>query len=802
MIAHIRSSDHCSQPLVEHSNNVGELCCVAACTLRLSHTAQLIGLLHDMGKATAAFKAYLHEVQADPSAVSPHNHAPTGAVFAYRRWFCKEGASSQVRLTAQIISLCILGHHAGLTNCLTSNGTSDYLDAVNRDVSALHYDEAVSWFCTNVITESKLDALFSDACAEITDLIQYIQKTTKGRARHFHVGMLTRLLLSILVDADRYDSACFEYDTPIETVSSSPDWAVLSQTFENFRAANFRTDSIINSIRADISEQCFDKADAPPGIYTLSVPTGTGKTYASLRYALHHASMYNKKRIFYIIPFNTILDQNAGDIRDALSDYPSILEHHCNITFSNEEEMDAYRRLTERWDSDIILTSLVQFLNACFSSSNTDARRLHALTDAVLIFDEIQSLPRHCKVLFEWAITFLSLCCGCTILLCTATQPQLSLSFPPIELVRPGKVQLNTKRVHYVPQLDIPLKNHDAASKIQQMLTSQSVLAIVNTKAAAQDIYAKTVSLLSDAGMHPITPDPFCSTEQIREQARQSASQEVLCVHMSTLLCPAHRKRLIEWSKIWLHEGARVFCISTALIEAGINVSFPVVIRSLAGLPSIVQAAGRSNRSMEFDIGLVYIWHLVEENLRRLPDIEQGGLITRAILAEADADELDAPAQIARYFAREQDYTVSRQNYPIRDGLTLSDLLSSNDESARAARSFKENTKLLLRQSFRMAYSAFQVIPENTVSVLVPFGQGERLIEQLHSTVSMKEKQLLLREAQAYSVSLYQSTFRRLADDGAVRAIDNGDLFVLDAQYYDINAGVLLTPRELDFMLF
>ena len=299
-----------------------------------------------------------------------------------------------------------------MTNCLTSNGTSDYLDAVNRDVSALHYDEAVSWFCTNVITESKLDALFSDACAEITDLIQCIQKTTKGRARHFHVGMLTRLLLSILVDADRYDSACFEYDTPIETVSSSPDWAVLSQTFENFRAANFRTDSIINSIRADISEQCFDKADAPPGIYTLSVPTGTGKTYASLRYALHHASMYNKKRIFYIIPFNTILDQNAGDIRDALSDYPSILEHHCNITFSNEEEMDTYRRLTERWDSDIILTSLVQFLNACFSSSNTDARRLHALTDAVLIFDEIQSLPRHCKVLFEWAITFLSLCCG------------------------------------------------------------------------------------------------------------------------------------------------------------------------------------------------------------------------------------------------------------------------------------------------------------------------------------------------------------------------------------------------------
>ena len=172
------------------------------------------------------------------------------------------------------------------------------------------------------------------------------------------------------------------------------DWQSLLHTFERYRAEHLDGEGTINRIRANISDTCYEKAASAPGIYTLSVPTGGGKTYASLRYALRHAQVNGQSRIFYIIPYHTISDQNARDIRTALNDYPSILEHHANVVIETEEEQTVYQRLTERWDSDMILTSLVQFLNACYAAPNTAARRMHRLTNAVLIFDEIQSLPR------------------------------------------------------------------------------------------------------------------------------------------------------------------------------------------------------------------------------------------------------------------------------------------------------------------------------------------------------------------------------------------------------------------------
>jgi len=224
-------------------------------------------------------------------------------------------------------------------------------------------------------------------------------------------------------------SLTFEYGIPSVYIEQQPDWAALLLRFDDFRRRELDTSGDIGRIRAAVSDQCFKHAAENSGVYTLSVPTGGGKTFSSLRYALKHASLYNKRRIFYIIPYNTILDQNAQDIRHALSDYPSILEHHCDVVTLSQNEAETHHRLTERWNSDIILTSLVQFLNACFGASNTDARRLHSLTDSVLIFDEIQSLPAHCKTLFERTITFLSVCCEATVVLCTATQPQHGIRY-------------------------------------------------------------------------------------------------------------------------------------------------------------------------------------------------------------------------------------------------------------------------------------------------------------------------------------------------------------------------------------
>ena len=807
MIAHVRKCDGGQQTLPAHLAQVTVLCALAARSLGLETMARLLGLLHDMGKATEKFKHYLlSSLDKGPPLASPHPHALTGAIFVYRRWFCQPGAKSIQRLAAQILALCIQGHHAGLTDCLNVRGESAFLEAMEQAEEPLYYREAVSWFCENVASEAELDELFRVACEEIeTFFYKRIRQSPQLDGGAFDTGMLARLLLSILVDADRWDSACFERGRDALAQTPGPDWNRLLNTFEAFRQKNLNGQGEIDRIRAEISDACFTRATSPPGIYELCVPTGGGKTYSSLRFALRHAAQYGKDRIFSIIPFNTILDQNAKDIRDALSDYPSILEHHCNVIQETEEEQKAYRLLTERWDSDIILTSLVQFLNACFTASNTNARRMYHLTNAVLIFDEIQALPKHCKTLFERAISFLTHCCGTTVILCTATQPKLDLTPKAGKLVKNQAVLFQRmKRVCYLPQSKPPCSDEAAAARIVHLLETQSVLTIVNTKRVALDVYEKTISLLKEMGESIVFADISCTEEEILQMARQSGPRDILCVHLSTLLCPAHRKKLIAWSKLWLREGARVLCVSTALIEAGINISFPIVVRSLAGLPSIVQAAGRANRSMEYAVGTVYLWDFAEENLQNLPDIRNGDMCTREMLAISDPSDLDAPTQIETYFAKESALTKESWDGPFdkKDKrLTLYSFLSSNSVCKAAGRNFKGNEKLILHQSFRTANQAFSVIPEETVSVLVPFGEGKQLIAQLCSEHTMEEEIFLLQKAQAYSVSLYRSTYQSFAREGAIEPVGQTGALSLQEGYYDPEKGVILERAAMDLLL-
>lgn len=383
MLAHIRSYDEKVQPLEVHCKNVSILCGRAGAPLGLEKTAALLGLLHDMGKATEAFAQYLHSSVAGKEASSHHNHAPTGAIFVYRRWFHREKqrVKQMERFTAQLLSLCIYGHHAGLMDCLNEKGESDFLDKMQQATSPLHYDEATGWFLTNIAGEEQLDVWFKEACEEVRGFWRtHIKDEYDDAYAAFCNGMMARLLLSILVDADRWDAACFDRDADALAEEQQPEWTSLLRTFETYRRENLNGTSPLNQIRGNISDTCFEKATLSPGIFTLCVPTGGGKTYSSLRFALRHATLQGQQRIFYIIPFNTILDQNARDIREALADYDSILEHHSNVVQETEKEQESYRLLTERWDSHIILTSLVQFLNAFFSAPNSDARRLHSLS--------------------------------------------------------------------------------------------------------------------------------------------------------------------------------------------------------------------------------------------------------------------------------------------------------------------------------------------------------------------------------------------------------------------------------------
>lgn len=809
-IAHIRESDGREQLLSAHCRNVAALCSRGAEIVGLSKLAELIGLTHDMGKATDEFADYLRAALRDDKAKSPHHHAPTGAIYAYRRWFMRENAPSCERAAAQIAMLCILGHHAGLTDCLDVKGKSTLLKNMKDEAVPVHADEAIAWFLQNIADEAELDALFESACRELSALFHDLDKPSADT--EIALGLVSRLMLSALVDADRWDSACFEYDENPFEAASAPDWNALLNTFERFRRTHLSGEGEINRIRADISDLCWQKAASETGVVTLSVPTGGGKTFSSLRYALRHAALNGQRRLFYIIPYNTILDQNARDIREALADYPSILEHHSNVVIESEDEQDTYKRLTERWDSDIILTSLVQFLNACYAAPNSAARRFHALTNAVLIFDEIQSLPKACKVLFERAIQFLTQYCRSTVVLCTATQPRLSLTPAPVELMpHVEALYERLKRVRYIPQLDADRTCASAGAEIARLLEEKSVLAILNTKAAAWNVYDAATQALRERGYALVAFDPCLPEEALVDAARASSPDETLCVHMSTLLCPAHRKKLIAWIKAWLRAGRRVLCVSTALIEAGINVSFPVVIRDLAGLPSVVQAAGRANRNMEYGCGDVLIWNFPEEAraLAHLGDVQHGADITRTFLnsASIDNDELDSPKMIENYFNQEARYIEEKQEFPVEvreDGLRkpccLTGLLGKNTDAVREAGRREWLKLLVLRQSFRTAGKYFYVIPDDTKSVIVPWGGGAELIAALNGEHDMREEIRLLRRAQAYSVNVYDNMYRRLKNAGAISLIGNSGVCALAEGFYSDAGGVSVEQSELELL--
>ena len=458
-----------------------------------------------------------------------------------------------------------------------------------------------------------------------------------------------------------------------------------------------------------------------------------------------------------------------------------------------EAEQTAHEHLTERWDSDIILTNLVQFLNACHAAPNSAARRMHRLTNAVLIFDEIQSLPKHCKVLFERAIRFLTAYGHSTVLLCTATQPRLSLSPAPTELIPDvDALYAQLKRVHYFPQLDARRTYASAGAEIARMLAEQSALVILNVKAAAWQVYRAAVEALQSRGV------------QLNQAEETSCPDgQILCVHLSTRLCPAHRKRLIARVKRWLQAGRRVLCVSTALIEAGINVSFPVVIRDLAGLPSIVQAAGRANRSMEYGDGRVLIWDFPEETgaLSYLPDVQNSGNITRAFLHDAEIcpEGLDSPMLLNKYFLREEAYIKETQKFPVQvqeGGRTerrfLVHWLALNNAYARMAQENARANQLVLHQSFRTAAQHFFVIADDRIPVLVPWGEGKRIIAALGEARGMQEKIRLIRRAQAYTVQVEERVYQQLAQRNAVVQLGDSGVLALKEGYYSEEAGILL----------
>ncbi|MEL7610281.1 MAG: CRISPR-associated helicase Cas3' [Bacillota bacterium] len=803
--AHIRE-DGTEQSVEQHLLGVAALGGCFGEKMELSYLAQLIGMLHDFGKYTAAFDAYIrysHLHPEDRSLRGKIPHALQGALY-----FCERlGSTSPPRRAAATAALCVASHHGGLMDCVSPDGELLFYKQLERSDPKLHYSEARENYLRECALAIEFDSLFARAAEEFAALMERLKE--QKLLCKFNLHLVVRFLFSCLIDADRYDTYCFSAGTSPNS-PSPPPWAIMLERLEGYlrrknpvpfppkRAAELLAadgsgptpGEHIGLIRAAISMRCHGAAQYPTGIYRLSVPTGGGKTLSSLRFALAHALKHGKDRIIYVIPFTTILDQNAAVIREALGSEARILEHHSNVLPEKQPDSEDYELLTERWNSDVILTTMVQFLNTLFAGGTRSARRMHSLCNAVLIFDEIQTIPVKCINLFNQALNFLCRACNSTVVLCTATQPELSCVERPLlfsehpELI-PETVSLfralrRTRIVDsrapggYTPELL-------ADFWFERMAGLHTGLAVLNTKKDARALYKEVCrrnGLLPDGERYQI-------------------------YHLSAAMCPAHRRRALDAMLSEMKAG-RVLCISTQLIEAGVDISFHLAIRALAGLDSVAQTAGRCNRNAEAALREVYIVNIAGERLGNLPEIELGKQAAQNVLDSRrfDADSLLSPEAMELYYSMYYAYIKNKMDYPLHNaGLgpsaTLYDLLGDNRLGCGVNPNQTKN--LPLAQAFGTAGRLFEAI-ENTATLLVSFGEGEQLIEALRcGELRMAERKKILRRAQQYSVNIYEDAKKQLEKEGAIEVLPDG-ILVLNKRFYHDEYGVTTQGEKMELL--
>ena len=807
-IAHLRKSDGQIQSVQAHLKETAALAKIFAQKLNLEPVGELLGLMHDFGKYSHKFQKYIHDETGlfnpdlDDEESTPNgskvDHSTAGAQWVYRE-LRKFGAELGIgELFGQMLGLCIASHHGeGLIDCLDGGGNAVWKKRFEKEDELTHLaeceqnaDEIVRQKAHELAGENLISSLLNAVKPILSD------QATNNKIKEFYLGCLTRFLFSCLIDADRINSSDFERvaQKEIRRLTEKPNWQSAIDKLET-HLASFENRYPIDEIRRRISDDCLKRAADSQGIYTLTVPTGGGKTLASLRYALHHAQKHNLDRIIYIIPYTSIIDQNAQAVREILGE-DWVLEHHSNLEPEKQSWQD--KLLSENWDKPIVFTTMVQFLDAWFGGGTRGARHIHPMTNAVLIFDEIQTLPVKCVHLFCNVLNWLTAFGKSTAVLCTATQPLLGKSglqnFPEDKrgditargLLRlsedaeiMGKHQDLDKLFDELSRVEIRFNekaggwNVDEAGAflLEQFATTQSCLFIVNTKKWAQELYQ------------------YCKGQNVPPEA---------LFHLSTNQCAAHRKAIFDTIKARLKNGKPVICISTQLIEAGVDISMACVIRALGGLDSIAQAAGRCNRHGEKDgKGQVWVLNLKEQDFTRiLPDIQAGKTHAERVSRDFAGQDILQPAAMQRYFEYYFYQRSDEMAYSVKNSATgsLLDWLSDNALNPYGEKNNKRSKPLpLLMQSFKSAGRAFQAIDAPTRAVIVPYGEGAKLIAELCGEWDPKEMHRTLQKAQRYSVNVFPNVWDKLQKENALHeTIEGSGIYYLNERYYNDEFGLSL----------
>ena len=665
-IAHSENSNGEEQSMVQHSEGVAELMKSFALANDFAEIYSYCGLLHDLGKYSTEFQKYIR---------SNGNKEP------HARW----GAYMALKSKLINIAFPVIGHHAGLPN----------RDAMFEDLEICAKEEN-KW--KNIQQALEDDDFIIPMCDNSPfDKIGDV----------FQKELFVRLLYSALVDADSLDTERHFEKEQFDSRSSKTLEVDALLTALNKRFESFKEDTPLNELRTNVRLYAQSLANADQGCFSMKLPTGMGKTLTSLNWALHHAKAHhNITRIVIVLPFISIIDQTANELKNIFKDYDVILEHHSNVIFEEAKEEETYCKdskylATENWDYPIVITTAVQFFESLFSNQRSKCRKLHNLQDSIVIFDEIQTLPVNLAECTMKMLNDMLHLCRCSFLFCTATQPnfQTRQDFSGIDNIiplveNPASIFAYTKRVKYNAVDDYKQQSFESIADCV-VTQKDSVLIVCNTKKKALALF-----------------------ECLKKRS------EIPVLHLSTNMCQIHRMEVINKVRQKLKNGEKLLLCSTQLIEAGVDIDFPVVFRELAPLESIIQSAGRCNREGKLDEGQVYLFQLEDQSQpsRQYETFAQYAQLcykgNENRLTEADFYS-EYYTKIFSLYVEKESITSKRKQLMFQDIADLYHIINSNtitlfiyrydDESERLYNEIRDKEYLSRKDYQRIAQYSVQV---------------------------------------------------------------------------------------------
>ena len=717
--AHSTISDDKSewQKLEDHLRGVAEKAAIFADTFGAMKWGRCAGLLHDSGKATGAFQRRLEGGQ------ERVDHSTFGAQLA------KEKGGQLGLLLAYVLA----GHHGGLPD----GGEQE---------SQLHFR------LKHGRVPDDAELMIGDDCLHDLPLPFKLHRGLGG----FSLSFFTRMLFSCLVDADFLDTEAFcNPQIAAERVVHN-EHDVIKSLRKRMNAhlehiIDTAEPSHVNALRKEVLFQCREKAKLPQQIFSLAVPTGGGKTLSSMAFSLDHAIEHGLRRVIYAIPFTSIIEQNAQVFQEIFG-REQVLEHHCNYRETDDPEEAGYNRrrglTAENWDSPIVVSTNVQFFESLFSNKPSKCRKLHNITRSVIVLDEAQAIPTNYLEACLAALRELVDHYGCTVVLCTATKPafddksSIRAAFPQMNEIidSPSRLSSELKRtnVTFIGKRT----DEELAALIE---AEQQALCIVATKPQARSVFNR---LEKDAGVF----------------------------HLSTNMYPQHRKRVLDEIRYRLNSTNKCLVVSTSLVEAGVDLDFPVVFRAMAGLDSIAQAAGRCNREGKMDgLGKVFVFET--EKRPRMPWLNRCVSKTaEALRCMPDSDAMGLQV-MRRYF----------------------ELLFGIEDLDRKQIMRLLNPKRLdknLLFPFAEAARAFKFIEEDTIGVVVLRDpEAKQLVKQLRHSQFPRP---LLRKLQPYLVAVRLPDLARMEASGALEIMLEGEIAILqNKSVYREDVGLVVEESDI-----